>query len=268
MSSLSLRFFFLNKLNNLSDFGIPATDSDSGSLQQPSLSSLSDYASAMFIYTGTSTLPTQSMAQVVQPTSMTNHVITSGLVPGSNHHVSGSGSLSISALNVSQSADSTQAITLFGNNLMADPPTSFMRGTDSLLSFLPNLANTPQAAPLPPTSTFIPTPTPMPTGMSSLTPVPAHSPPSVPIPTQTFVPTPVPTLLPALPPTPTTAPTPTPATAVPHQLLCPHLHQPPLPVPAPTLDPTLTPAPPPVQVPAPAVTPTPALTTAINPSVA
>ncbi|KAI9459059.1 hypothetical protein HD554DRAFT_2177137 [Boletus coccyginus] len=207
----------------------------------------------------------------------------SGLVPGSNHHVSGSRSLSISALNVSQSADSTQAITLFGNNLMADPPTSFMRGTDSLLSFLPDLANTPWAAPLLPAPTFIPTPTLMPTGMPSLTSMPAHSSPPVPIPTQTFAPIPVPTPLPALPPTSATAPTPTPMTVVlaptpmptpaptPMSIPTPTLASTPTSVPVPmptsTLGPTLTPAPPPVRVPAPAVTPTPAPTTAINQSI-
>lgn len=102
MPSFSLVFSFLNKLNNPSNFGIPATHSNFESLQRSSLFSLSDYASAMSIYIRTSTLLTQSMAQVVQPMSMTNHVSMLGLVPGSNHHVSGFRSLSILTLNILQ----------------------------------------------------------------------------------------------------------------------------------------------------------------------
>lgn len=98
MPPLPSGYSFLDDLNSPSDVGIPATYSGSGSSWQSSLSSLPDYVSAPSIYTGTCTLPTQSVAQIVQPTSMVNHVGTSGSVPRANHHTSGSGIPSVSVL--------------------------------------------------------------------------------------------------------------------------------------------------------------------------
>ena len=99
MPPLPSGYFFLDDLNSPSDVGIPATYSDSGSSWQSSLSSLPNYASATSDDTGSCTLPTQRMAQIVQPTSMADHVGTSGLVPCANYHTSSSGILFVSVLN-------------------------------------------------------------------------------------------------------------------------------------------------------------------------
>ncbi|KAI9574064.1 hypothetical protein HD554DRAFT_2253044 [Boletus coccyginus] len=260
MPPLPSGYSFLDDLNSPSDVGIPATYSGSGSSWQSSLSSLPDY----------------NVAQIVQPTSVVNHVGTSGSVPRANHHTSGSGIPSVSVLD-SQSTPVTMANTFLNDNLMADPPTSFVRGTDSLLSCPPDLAATPTLLPsapilIPtptPAPTFIPTPTPIPTPTSVPactpfpTPVAALTLSSAPVPTPAAMPTPTPvhTPAPTLMPTPTHAPVLTPVpipTPVPA----------PTPAPAPTLAPAPIPAPPLVQISPPAVTPTAAPTVAMNISVA
>ncbi|KAF9228327.1 hypothetical protein BS17DRAFT_763831 [Gyrodon lividus] len=229
--------------------------SDSGSSRQSLLSPWSDYASAASVYTGT----THASA---------------------NHHASSSGNPAILAFDMSQSTKANSTPSFFSDNLMADSPTLFMRGTGSLHSCLPNLATAPTSA-----ADLIPTPTPAPiltpTPTPSMTPVlmpPAHTASPAPMSALTsFVPTVIPTPLPVFTPTPAAALTPTPAlaptpTLVPTPTPIPMPVLTPMPVstsmPTPTLAPAPALAPHPVLIPTPAVTPTPTPTMAVNVAVA
>ncbi|KAF8439291.1 hypothetical protein L210DRAFT_3646068 [Boletus edulis BED1] len=247
-------YSFLEDLNGplASDFDVLDTYSSSGSSRR---SSLADYTSTYSVVTGTSTFPTQSAAEAVLPATL-SHRRVSDSVPGVYHHASASGNLPGSVPYYIPQSTSIVDANSYGNNLMENPPTSFVRGSGPPVS-VP--AQMPTAVCVQ-TPSLIPTVPPVPA--STVTPAPMPAPiivPNLPALTLNVPPVPAPTVIPTAPTLPGPTIIPNPPAVAPMSALTP----PPTSVltPAPT---TSAPHVPAIQAPVPAVTPSLALNTAVE----